>query len=128
MLLAAHARVPGPRPLLILPGYRTGQDAELEARLAQLGTADDVRLLGWVDDDELEGLYAAAACSCSPRSTRASAPGRRSDAARIARRLLQGGSLAEIAGEAAESVRTHAISGYHRRWRACSPTSRCATG
>ena len=50
------------RPLLVLPGYPTGHENELRRRAQRLGVNADVRFLGWVDDGELEGLYAAARC------------------------------------------------------------------
>jgi glycosyltransferase involved in cell wall biosynthesis len=49
------------RPVLVLPGYHTPHEEELKRRAAALGVAGDVRFLGWVDDAEMEGLYAAAA-------------------------------------------------------------------
>jgi glycosyltransferase involved in cell wall biosynthesis len=54
------------RPLLVLPGYPTPYEDELRRRALELGVAADVRLLGWVDATELEGLYAAAACFVFP--------------------------------------------------------------
>ena len=54
------------RPLLVLPGYPTPYEDELRRRAAELGVADDVRFLGWVDAAELEGLYRAAACFVFP--------------------------------------------------------------
>jgi glycosyltransferase involved in cell wall biosynthesis len=65
-LIEALASLPAPRPLLVLPGYPTPHEAQLAARAADLGVADDVRLLGWVSDEELEGLYAAAAAFVFP--------------------------------------------------------------
>jgi glycosyltransferase involved in cell wall biosynthesis len=60
-LLDALALLPAQqRPLLVLPGYPTPYEAELKARAASLGLGDDVRFLGWVDDAEMDGLYAAA--------------------------------------------------------------------
>jgi len=54
------------RPLLVLPGYHTPHEGELRRRAAELGVADDVRLLGWIDEAMLEGLYAAADCFVFP--------------------------------------------------------------
>jgi glycosyltransferase involved in cell wall biosynthesis len=66
-LVAALALIPTERrPLLVLPGYPTPHENELHRRAAELGVDADVRLLGWVDADELEGLYAAAACFVFP--------------------------------------------------------------
>jgi glycosyltransferase involved in cell wall biosynthesis len=61
-LLEALALIPADRrPRLVVPGYGTWHEAELRERAAALGVADDVRLPAWVSDEELEGLYAAAA-------------------------------------------------------------------
>ena len=66
-LLDALALIPAARrPLLVLPGYPSRHEAELCARADSLGIADDVRMLGWVSDVELEGLYAAAAAFVFP--------------------------------------------------------------
>jgi glycosyltransferase involved in cell wall biosynthesis len=60
-LLAGLAAIePGERPLLALAGQGTDTGA-LPGRVAALGLADDVRLLGAVSTDALEDLYAAAA-------------------------------------------------------------------
>ncbi len=48
------------RPVLVLPGYPTWHEAELRAHAAELGVAADVRLLDWVSEAELEGLWALA--------------------------------------------------------------------
>jgi glycosyltransferase involved in cell wall biosynthesis len=48
------------RPVLVLPGYATPWDRELRQHAERLGLESDVRFLGWVSDDELEGLYATA--------------------------------------------------------------------
>jgi glycosyltransferase involved in cell wall biosynthesis len=66
-LLAALARIPAERrPVLVLPGYRTPHAEELEQRARELGLDRDVRFLDWVSEEELEGLYAAAACFVFP--------------------------------------------------------------
>jgi len=48
------------RPVLVLPGYPTAHEAELRARAAALGIADDVRFPAWLSSAELEGLWAIA--------------------------------------------------------------------
>jgi glycosyltransferase involved in cell wall biosynthesis len=64
-LIAAFGRVEA-RAVLAIPGYPTDYQDEL-ARLAQeAGAADRVRMLGWVDDPTLEGLYRAATCFVFP--------------------------------------------------------------
>jgi glycosyltransferase involved in cell wall biosynthesis len=68
-LIGALARVGGDaveRPLLVLPGYATPHEEQLRAHAASLGVTDDVRFLGWVSAEELEGLYAAAAAFVFP--------------------------------------------------------------
>jgi glycosyltransferase involved in cell wall biosynthesis len=60
-LIGALARIPPERrPLLIAPGYPTWHEAQLRARAAELGIAADVRLEGWLDEREIEGLWALA--------------------------------------------------------------------
>jgi glycosyltransferase involved in cell wall biosynthesis len=60
-LLDALALIPGERrPLLVIPGYPTWHEDDLREHARKLGIEDDVRLLGWVSQAELEGLYAAA--------------------------------------------------------------------
>jgi glycosyltransferase involved in cell wall biosynthesis len=66
-LLEALALVPADRrPVLVLPGYPTWHEAELRERAVALGVARDVRFEGWVDEELLEGLYAAARCFVFP--------------------------------------------------------------
>jgi glycosyltransferase involved in cell wall biosynthesis len=61
-LLAAIALVEAnPEPVLVAPGYETVFEPELRQR-----AGERVRFLGWVDDDELEGLYRAATCFVFP--------------------------------------------------------------
>ncbi len=60
-LIGALARIPAEhRPLLVLPGYPTWHEAELRARAEAEGVAGDVRFLGWLSGEELEGLWALA--------------------------------------------------------------------
>jgi glycosyltransferase involved in cell wall biosynthesis len=66
-LLEAFARVRHePAPLLVLPGYRTAFEGEVHGAVVRLGLEERVRTLGWVPDEDLEGLYAAAACFVFP--------------------------------------------------------------
>ena len=66
-LLRAFADVHAkPSPVLVLPGYSTSFEDELERELSELGIRDRVRLLGWVSDADLEGLFRLAACFVFP--------------------------------------------------------------
>ena len=49
---------PDRRPLLVIVGYPTDHKAELQERIDTLGLRGDVRVLGWVPSETLEGLYA----------------------------------------------------------------------
>ena len=60
-LPAEHADV-----VLALPGGPTAWGEELAALATSLGVADRVRLLGFVDDADVEGLYAAATAVLQP--------------------------------------------------------------
>jgi glycosyltransferase involved in cell wall biosynthesis len=63
-LIEAFAQVPD--GVLVMPGYSTGYEQELEDRIEKLGLGERVRLLGWVDDATLDGLYRAADCFVFP--------------------------------------------------------------
>lgn len=66
-LIEAFARVTaGPLPVLVLPGYETPFEGKLRRRAGELGVAERLRFLGWVSDEDLEGLYAAATCFAFP--------------------------------------------------------------
>ena len=66
-LLQALALIPAERrPLLVIPGYRTWHEDELREQARALGIEDDVRLLGWVSQAEVEALYAASALFVFP--------------------------------------------------------------
>lgn len=49
-----------PAPVLVLPGYSTGAETELGELIRQLGLDGRVRVLGWISDRDLDGLYAAS--------------------------------------------------------------------
>jgi glycosyltransferase involved in cell wall biosynthesis len=66
-LVAAMARLRAhPTPLLVLPGYATPFDAHLARAAAAAGVADGVRMLDWLADPDLEGLYGSAAVFAFP--------------------------------------------------------------
>jgi glycosyltransferase involved in cell wall biosynthesis len=52
--------------VLAIPGYPTDHERELLRRAEEVGAAERVRMLGWVDDRTLDGLYRAAACFVFP--------------------------------------------------------------
>jgi glycosyltransferase involved in cell wall biosynthesis len=63
-LIEAIGRVDGAQ--LVLPGYPTAFDDDLREVARRVGAADRVHLCGWIDDGQLEGLYAAATCLAFP--------------------------------------------------------------
>jgi glycosyltransferase involved in cell wall biosynthesis len=54
------------RATLVLAGAPTEHEKELRALADELGVADRVRLLGWVSEEELDGLYGVASCFVLP--------------------------------------------------------------
>jgi len=50
----------------VIPGYSTWHEQELAHHARALGIDDDVRLLGWVREEEIEALYAASALFVFP--------------------------------------------------------------
>jgi glycosyltransferase involved in cell wall biosynthesis len=66
-LLDALALLPPEgRPLLVLPGYPTPHERELQQHAAKLGIEGETRFLGWVPTRDLAGLYRAAECFVFP--------------------------------------------------------------
>ena len=66
-LIDAIARVEAsPAPVLVVPGYATAFEVELERHADRARARERVRFAGWVDDATLEGLYAAATCFAFP--------------------------------------------------------------
>jgi glycosyltransferase involved in cell wall biosynthesis len=63
-LLEAFAEVPD--AVLVMPGYSTGYEDELQKQVTKAGLGDRVRMPGWVDDETLDGLYRAADCLVFP--------------------------------------------------------------
>src|SRR3954447_2467765 len=52
--------------VLVVPGYETPWESELAAHVRRRRVQERVRLLGWLGDAELEGLYASATCMAFP--------------------------------------------------------------
>lgn len=66
-LLEALAILPEERrPVVLMPGYPTPYEEELRRRTRELGLEDDVRMPGWIPDDQLEGLWRVASCFVFP--------------------------------------------------------------
>jgi glycosyltransferase involved in cell wall biosynthesis len=63
-LVEAMGRLP--HAALVLPGYSSGFEDELRATAERAGAAGRVHLCGWIDDAQLEGLYAASTCLAFP--------------------------------------------------------------
>jgi glycosyltransferase involved in cell wall biosynthesis len=61
-LVRALALLQARDAVLVLPGAPTPYEDELRRLATALGVADRVRLPGWVDAEQLQGLYAAASC------------------------------------------------------------------
>jgi len=60
-LIGALALIPQKhRPLLVLPGYPTWHEQELRERAASSGVSEDVMFLGWLAEQDIEGLWAIA--------------------------------------------------------------------
>jgi glycosyltransferase involved in cell wall biosynthesis len=60
-LLEAFAQLKSdPAATLVLPGYATGAETELTEQIDGLGLRDRVRMLGWISDADLDGIYAAS--------------------------------------------------------------------
>ncbi|MEX2031845.1 MAG: glycosyltransferase, partial [Dehalococcoidia bacterium] len=55
-----------PEATFVLAGGFTGHLEALLGRAAELGVENEVRLPGWVDEADLEGLYRCAACFVLP--------------------------------------------------------------
>ena len=55
-----------PEPVLLVPGYATFHESDLQSRANALGVGSRVRFLGWLADDVLDGLYRAASCFAFP--------------------------------------------------------------
>jgi glycosyltransferase involved in cell wall biosynthesis len=62
-LMEAMALIEDPA-VLVIPGYPTSWDDQLRRHAAQ--ASGRVRMLGWVSDSELEGLYRSATCLAFP--------------------------------------------------------------
>jgi glycosyltransferase involved in cell wall biosynthesis len=91
-----------PRPILILGGYRTAYELELQERAQALGIAEAVRWPGWLDAAELEGLWRVSAGFVFPSLYEGfGLPVLEAMARGVAVACSTGSSLPEVAGDAA---------------------------
>jgi len=66
-LLEALALIPAERrPVLVMPGYPTPYEQELRRHAAELRVEDDVRMPGWIPEEQVEGLWRLATCFVFP--------------------------------------------------------------
>lgn len=66
-LLEALALLPAERrPVLMMPGYATPYEQTLSERLRGLGIEEDVRMPGWIPEEQVEGLWRTARCFVFP--------------------------------------------------------------
>lgn len=65
-LFEAFASLADEDAVLLVPGYATAFEADLQAKAAALGVGDRILFTGWVDDEALDGLYRAADCLVFP--------------------------------------------------------------
>jgi glycosyltransferase involved in cell wall biosynthesis len=102
-LIGAVARIPGERrPLLVLPGYETDHEAQLRERARALDIERDVRFLGWLGDEELEGLWQVAEAFVYPSLYEGfGLPVLEAMARGVPVACSNASSLPEVAGEAA---------------------------
>jgi glycosyltransferase involved in cell wall biosynthesis len=102
-LIGALARIPAQRrPLLVLPGYATPYEADLRERARALRVEDDIRFLGWLPDEQLEGLWSAATAFVYPSLYEGfGLPVLEAMARRVPVACSNASSLPEVAGDAA---------------------------
>jgi len=102
-LIGALARIPAAaRPLLVLPGYPTWHEQELRERARTAEVAGDVRFLGWLSGEELEGLWALARAFVFPSLYEGfGLPVLEAMARGVPVACSNASSLPEVAGEAA---------------------------
>jgi glycosyltransferase involved in cell wall biosynthesis len=102
-LLEALALIPPDRrPVLLMTGAPTEYERELRARTVELGLEQDTRFTGWVSPAELEGLYRISSCLVMPSLYEGFGLSVVEAMARgVPVACSGGGSLAEVAGDAA---------------------------
>ncbi|MEJ7825905.1 MAG: glycosyltransferase family 1 protein [Solirubrobacteraceae bacterium] len=99
-LIRALPSLPG--AVLVLPGAPTAHELELRELARRIGVLDRVRFLGWVGDDELDGLYGLAACfALASRIEGFGLPVLEAMRRGVPVACADRGALAEVAGDAA---------------------------
>ncbi len=103
-LLEALALLPSERrPMLVLPGYPTPHEEELRRQAKALDIEDRTRFLGWISEQELEGLYATASAFVFPSLYEGfGLPVLEAMIRGVPVACSDGGSLGEVAGDAAK--------------------------
>lgn len=93
---------PGASAALVLPGSPNEYERHLRSLAEELGVAERVVFPGWVSDDDLNGLYAAASCFVLPTFQEGfGLPVLEAMARRLPVACSEIPALTEIAGEAA---------------------------
>ena len=102
-LLDALASIPSDRrPILVLTGAPTEYDQELRTQAAELGLGADTRFTGWISPPDLEGLYRISSALVFPSLYEGfGLPVVEAMARGVPVACSGGGSLAEVAGDAA---------------------------
>lgn len=102
-MIGALARIPPERrPIVLMPGYPTPHEAGLRDLARRLGVEQDVRLLGWVAGEELEGLWSVADAFVYPSLYEGfGLPVLEAMARGVPVACANASSLPEVAGEAA---------------------------
>lgn len=110
-LIEAVGAIPaGARPQLVIPGYPTPHEQELRRLVIHLGLEQHVRLLGWVDAAQLEGLYGVAnGLVCPSLHEGFGLPVLEAMVRGVPVACSGGGALAEVAGDAALIFDPHSI-------------------
>jgi glycosyltransferase involved in cell wall biosynthesis len=105
-LIAATALIPADRrPVVVIVGYPTPYELELQDQISELKLRADIRLLDWIDADLLNGLYAAARCLVFPSLYEGfGLPVLEAMSRGLPVICSDRGSLAEVAGSAALTV------------------------